>query len=199
MFNGEPVFVLASGPSLTLEDIETVRKSGFKTIAVNSTWEKARFCDVLFAADNTWWLENYDKIDILAARASLSYNAEQYQDAPRFPSRVAGKGGFNSGCIAIEYAVANDAGPVLMLGFDCSVKNGIHHHGKHKNLKNPDAGKCRIWMDQFALLRKLYKHAKIINCSRYTELKVFPRMSLEFMLESLGKSSLHGSRAEADI
>jgi hypothetical protein len=193
LFARKPVVVLASGPSLTLEDIEIVRKSGLKTIAVNSTWEKVRFCDVIFAGDAPWWIEHGERIDIPAVRASMSYNAERGQKATRFPSKVAGNGGYNSGCIAIEYAIANGSGPVLMIGFDCSLKNGVHHHGKHENLRNPTTSRCKVWLAQFHKLRKIYKDATIINCSRYTELKEFPCMTLESALESVAKSPLHAA------
>lgn len=169
--------VIASGPSLVPEDVERVREAGCTIVAVNTSWKMAPFCDYLFAGDNKWWQNN--KVDIPAKRVSLSYNAERHHGAKRFKSKVAKKGGYNSGCVAIEFAIRRGAERVILLGFDCSVKNGTHWHGDHKKSPNPNQGKCEIWKRQFATLRNTYRDSEIINCSRYTELKTFPRMSLE--------------------
>lgn len=171
------VVVLASGPSLVAEDIEAVRH--LPCIAVNTTWQVARFCSTIFAGDATWWLREGDKIDIDAERVSLSYNSERQYGAKKFDSKIAKKGGYNSGCIAIEYALVNGADKVLMIGFDCSVKNGIHHHGKHDSNHNPTETKCILWKRQFEVLRQTYKDADIVNCSRYTELDMFPKVPLQ--------------------
>lgn len=176
--------VLASGPSLVDEDIEKVRH--LTCIAVNTTWEKARFCKVIFAGDHKWWIHNVDKIDIDVPRVGLSYNSENQYQAKRFNSKVAKKGGYNSGCIAIEYAITQGAKKVIMLGFDCSVKNGTHHHGDHRKSPNPNDVKCEIWKRQFANLRKFYPQADVVNCSRYTEIKCFPRKPLDEVLCKLG-------------
>lgn len=184
LFRNQTVAVLASGPSLTQDDIDSI--SHLPHIAVNTTWEKARKCSVIFAGDNKWWIHNHDKIDIDARRISLSYNSERMYKAKRFKSKVAKKGGYNSGCIAIEYALSQEAERVIMLGFDCSVKNGIHHHGKHKESPNPNDGKCALWKKQFHNLRAAYPRAAIVNCSRYTELNMFPKVSLESALCGYG-------------
>lgn len=177
-FRDRTVVVLASGPSLTQTDIETVH--GCRTVAVNSTWEKARFCDVIFAADNRWWIHNHELIDIPARRVTLSYRAPDF-GAERFRSLIA-RHGYNSGCLAIEYALCAGAERVLLLGFDCSVKDGAHHHGSHGLWPDPTAMTCMIWKQQFERLRKVYADAEIINCSRRTALECFPRADLESAL-----------------
>lgn len=179
-FNGDTVAVLASGPSLVEDDIRAV--SHLPCVAVNNTWEVARFCSVIFAGDHKWWMHNGDAVDIPAARVSLSYNSERQYSAKRFKSKVAKSGGYNSGCIAIEYAIVHGASRVIMLGFDCSVKHGTHHHGDHKKSPNPDKVKCQRWVQQFDTLRRIYPQADVVNCSRYTELRVFPVKPLESVL-----------------
>lgn len=184
LFNGDTVAVIASGPSLTDEDVEAVR--GLKKIAVNTTWKKVRDCDVLFAGDHKWWMTNGKEVDIPARRVSLSYNSERQYGAKRFRSNAAKRGGYNSGCVAIEYAIRNGAGKIILLGFDCSVRNGTHWHGDHKKSPNPNDAKCHLWRKQFAELRRIYPDADVVNCSRYTELKTFPILSLEEVLCGLG-------------
>lgn len=184
-WTGKIVAVLASGPSLVQEDIELVKKSGIKTIAVNTTWEKVRFCDVIYAGDNVWWKHHHNSIDIDAERwccakaAVIPYKCF-YRDRKVKP-------GYNSGANAIELA-ANvfKAKTILLLGFDCSVKNGIHHHGNHKNTPNPNERRCEQWKKQFKSLLDLCKNTEIINCSRYTEIKHFPIKKLDAALCELG-------------
>lgn len=181
------VVILASGPSLTVEDVESTRH--LPSIAVNSTWAIARHCQVIFAGDHRWWTDNAGKVDIDAHRVSLSYNSERQYNTERFKSKIAKNGAYNSGCVAIEYAIVNGAGRIVMLGFDASVKNGIHHHGPHKTNHNPNETKCQLWRRQFHTLRATYPKADIVNCSRYTELDMFPRSPLEDELCGRGLTS----------
>lgn len=183
IFKGETAVVLGSGPSLTAQDVAAVQH--LRRVAVNTTWELDPLCDVLFAGDNKWWCQNGDRVNSPARRVSLSYNAENVYGATRFKSKVA-KNGYNSGCVAIEYALRQGASKVLLLGFDCSVKHGVHHHGKHPKSPNPDAHKCQLWMKQFDRIKKFYPSATIINCSRYTELETFEKSTLEDALCALG-------------
>ena len=181
------VVVLASGPSLTQEDVD--KTAYLPCIAVNSTWKIARHSAVLFAGDITWWVNEAESVDIPAKRVSLSYDAEREFDAERFVSKIWKRNDYNSGCIAIEYAVVHGADRVLMLGFDCSVKNGIHHHGRHARSKNPNPAKCEIWKAHFRRLRDTYPAANIVNCSHYTELDIFPLVPLDDALCGLGLTS----------
>jgi len=71
---------------------------------------------------------------------------------------------------------------VIMLGFDCSVKNGIHHHGPREKTANPNSRRCEQWKKQFACLNKLYPKVRFVNCSSYTELTCFERAPLEQIL-----------------
>jgi len=172
--------VLGSGPSLTIEDVE--RTKHLPSIAVNSTWAIVRHCQVIFAGDHRWWCDNAERIDIPAHRVILSYNSERQFKAELFRSKAGIQGGYNSGAIAIEYAIVNGADRVILLGMDCSVKLGEHHHGKHLNSPNPTETKCKLWKTQFKTVRKCYPDADVINCSRYTELDMFPCMELECAL-----------------
>lgn len=174
---GKPCFILASGPSLTTEDIETVRQTGLPTIAVNCTWRVARFCSVLYAGDRKWWAAHIDDVDIPAKRVTLNGAAARLYGLKHHRRKLVN--GYNSGMMAIDYALQKRASKVILLGYDCSVKNGIHHHGPHKETHNPTAKRCDIWQLQFKYIADLHKGADVVNCSRYTELKVFPKAKLE--------------------
>jgi hypothetical protein len=191
------VVVLGSGPSLTIEDVESTKH--LPTISVNTSWEKARHCQVIFAGDHRWWCDNAEKIDISAHRVTLSSNSERQYNAERFKSKVGISAGYNSGAVAIEYAIRGGADRVILLGMDCSVKLGEHHHGKHPKSPNPTEQKCRIWKGQFKAVRERYAGADVVNCSRYTELDMFPTMSLEEALcgHSLTSDTQYQSEGES--
>lgn len=179
---GKTVVVLASGPSLTDEQIALVKRSGLITIAVNTTWEKARFCRVIWAGDFGWWKYNSDKIDISAERWCDNENAKKYgcRAHARAMKQVS-----NSGLLAVEWACASGAAIVIMVGFDASIEDGIHHHGPHDETPNPTEARCLKWIDQARRLRNFHSKKKIINCSTKTKIDAFPKRNLTDVLCSL--------------
>lgn len=187
-WEGQPCVVMASGPSLGFDDyadVKLVEQCGIKTIAVNSTWKDAPWCDVLYAGDGIWWKYNHKDVDIDAEKWSCSKNPSILYGVKYRPRHI--KPGYNSGANAVELAVnVYKASTVIMLGFDCSVKHGVHHHANHKHTRNPDKDRCSRWKPQFKNLKQKTKHANVINCSRYTEITHFPRADLRETLCKLG-------------
>lgn len=178
------LFCIASGPSLTASDCELVRRSGIKTVAVNDSWKMARFCDYLYAGDFKWWKVNYNKIDIDAEKWTCSDRAA---NAYKINYHIAA-GLYNSGMRAIQFGISKGFKSIAILGYDCSLKNGVHWHGEHKEptLRNPNESKVKKWHDQF---KRVSDNAKkqgvsIINCSRHTELTCFDKMTLEEALKA---------------
>lgn len=185
IWENEPAAVLASGPSLCQEDIDLIEKSGIKTIAVNSTWEAAKFCDVIYGGDSAWWRYNHKRVNIPAERWTCARAAQTLYSCHYRQRQI--KPGYNSGASAVELAANHyGASPIIMLGFDCSVVHGIHHHGKHPKTSNPNTDRCERWKPQFKTLRNITKGKEIINCSRYTEIKYFPIRDLREVLCELG-------------
>jgi hypothetical protein len=180
---GSPVAVLASGPSLCEEDVSKVRIAGLLIIAVNSSWMMAPDCDVLVAGDYRWW-KAYGEHAPQCLRISRSDRAEKHYNAKRMKSRV--RHGYNSGMVAVEWAIRKGASKVIMLGFDCSLKNGAHWHGGHTDTPDPNELRVKRWKEQFAELRRAYPKADVVNCSRYTEIDAFPVRQLEHVLCGLG-------------
>lgn len=177
------LFCIASGPSLTISDCITVVKSGVDTVAVNDSWKMFPFCSYIYAGDSKWWDINYDKIDILAEKWTCSNKAA---NTYKIHYHIAA-GPYNSGMRAIQFGIWKGFKSIALLGYDCSLKNGIHWHGLHQEpaLRNPNESKVKMWHDQF---RRVSNNAEkqgvaIYNCSRYTELTCFNLLPLE---EALG-------------
>lgn len=185
IWEGLTSVVIASGPSLCADDIALVKNSEIKTIAVNSTCGVVPWCDVLFAGDCAWWGHNKHLTNIAAEKWTCSKAAASAHGLNFRENKI--PNGYNSGACAVELA-ANVflANTVLMLGFDCSIKNGLHHHGAHKKTANPTIHRCEIWKKQFNHLVKICNRSRLINCSRYTEIDCIERKGLEEALCELG-------------
>lgn len=176
--------IIASGPSLTKEDCDLVRRSGCPTIAVNSSWKIAPFADVLYAGDACWWDEYGAEVTIPAERWTCSRQA-----AAKHKIKLhSAYGPYNSGSRAIQFALERGATRVLLLGYDCSVEDGSHWHGDHERTKNPTPDRVRLWHRQFAAvaLQAKVRKAQVVNCSRKTALSAFPRGNL---VQELGKKT----------
>lgn len=188
VWTGQPCAVVASGPSLGWDDyadLKLLKQSGIKTVAVNTTWQHMSWCNVLYAGDGIWWRYNHKHITIKAEFWACSKQPAMLYGVKYRHRRI--KPGYNSGANAVELAAnVYRANPVLMLGFDCSVKHGVHHHENHKHTRNPDADRCNRWKAQFKSLAEKTNKTDVINCSRYTEIHNFPRKSLAETLCELG-------------
>lgn len=169
-----------SGPSLTVTDCQKLGDANIPIIAVNNSWRAAQLCSGIYAADCCWWEEYGKEITIPAKRwCGDSFTANRF-GINFLESSVPGS--FNSGQRAIELAIHLGAQRVLLLGYDCSIRNGVHWHGKHSTLANPDNFSVNRWHDEFERLRNVYPSIEILNCSRRTRLNCFPKMSLEAAL-----------------
>ena len=63
--------VVASGPSLTDEQIALVEHSDVLTIAVNNSYEKLQHPDAVYACDYLWWKFNHMKVKQNIPRSRL--------------------------------------------------------------------------------------------------------------------------------
>lgn len=168
---------IGSGPSLTTADCEIVKQSGFYTIACNNTWEAAPFCNAIYARDYGWWKAHGDNITIKAERWTRNHRYRLEEIDYVLPSI----GNSNSGADSIRLAMHKGAKNILLLAVDCSLAGGIHHHGPHTKTNNPEQKVVDAWKEQFRLVADmaLAYGARVINCSRYTELACFEQQDLE--------------------
>ncbi|HEY4437671.1 MAG TPA: hypothetical protein VGN40_16090 [Lelliottia sp.] len=94
-------------------------------------------------------------------------------------------GPFNSGQRAIQLAVHLGAERVILLGYDCTLANGAHWHGRHPvTMHNPVPREVERWHTDFSTLAGLLPGVEIINASRETALTCFTRLSLEAALNA---------------
>lgn len=180
-WKGKTAVVLASGPSLTIEDVELIHETGWPTLVTNTTFLLAPWADVLFFHDLPWWNKYKSEVirifkgEIVTQSPVVEHNALCVR---KTDFNVFG----NSGGAAINFAIHAGASRVICLGLDCKAdKDGNRHwHGAHP----PGLGNALSlpkWLPFFEELEEHSKqhNVKIINASRDTALECFTRMQLE--------------------
>lgn len=174
---------IASGPSLNVEDCARARESGHSIIAVNSSWIAVPDCHHIFAGDYLWWVHNHDVANPKAQWWTQSLRARDKFGINLF--RPAESGPFNSGQRAIQLAAHLGAYRVILLGYDCTLANGAHWHGRHPaTMHNPVPREVGRWHTDFSSLISQLPDVEIINASRHTALTCFPRKTLEAALNA---------------
>lgn len=135
--------ILASGYSLTQEQIDAARHSGHHTIVVNTTYRSMLDATTLYAGDFLWW-----KVNVADVRARFKGKlvTQDNTAAARWPfvTRVRGstRDGLgqnvihtngNSGMQALNLAYLWGFKRIVLLGFDMQLgPNGEkHHHSDH--------------------------------------------------------------------
>lgn len=166
--------ILASGQSLTDEDVATVRAAGLSgVIAVSNVGlDKAPWADALCSHDSGWWNAHPEALTFKGRKFSKNgfKRTERYDTKPL--------SGINSGLFAM--LIARDifeADLLILLGFDM---HGTHYFGPHramngdKPLKNTNPSRFSTHIKQF----NRFQGCEVINCTPDSALKIFPFMEL---------------------
>lgn len=177
---GQTVYVMASGPSLTPEDVMLVRRTGCKVFVTNTTFKMAPWATALVANDRKWWRHYRAEVDRV-------FTGLLFSGQPVAPDicnlKHAGVNTYrNSGAAAISLAIHAGAKRVICLGLDCApAPDGSKHwHGDHPaGLGN--AGSLGLWQDRIAPVAAAASKAgvEVLNASRHTALTCFQRVKLE--------------------
>lgn len=185
LWAGETVVCLATGPSLTVDDVNYVRDKA-KVIAINNAYQLAPWADVLYACDAKWWhwhrgVPSFQGLKYSLDPMSRAFKGVQILDKTGqeglevLPTGL--KTGSNSGYQAINLAVHFGAVRILLLGYDM---HGGHFFGTHPDHSAPPFDIC---LPKFATLVQPLARlgVLVINCTRKTKIPetVFPRMPLE--------------------
>lgn len=179
---------IASGPSLTAEDVEKVRvwrvdrHETRAVIVTNTSYRIAPWADVLYAMDAGWIKRYRDDVQksfrgVLYTRSQRIRGAEVAMTG-RDPIQLER----NSGAGAVQLAAHWGARRIILLGYDCQRTRGLTHwHGDHP----PGLGNARslpTWPKMFDNVARSLTGVRIINASRSTALRSFPCEALEAAL-----------------
>lgn len=188
------IVVLATGPSLTAEDVDWCR--GWPCIAVNDAWKLAPWADALYACDFRWWEHHVDAVAASGFAGQLwTYRwPQRLRPTIRMVAGEHGGGlstkpgfvrfGANGGHQAMHLAFNWGARRIVCLGLDGGPAAGrSHFFGDHpKTLYR--APPIAEWHAAFDVLAKdlRAKEVEVINCSPLTNLKCWPVRSVREVL-----------------
>lgn len=175
-----PAFVIiASGQSVTKEQIDSVRKSGIPFIAVSNVGiDLAPDAEALVSFDTDWWVAYPEAMTFKGDKFSRfgGYGRKEF--------RLPFTGGCNSGLFAMF--IARDvykATRLILLGFDM---HGTHYFGAHERKKstgrvltNTDKQKFNLHKSQF----RRFSGCEVVNCTPLSALEIFPKRPLDDMLD----------------
>lgn len=191
-WRGHTAVVVASGPSLTIQQAILVNDAPVKTIAVNNSYEMLGHPDAVYACDYLWWKHNHMKVKQNIHRQKLWTQdlaaAETFQLMHiRWEAKDGlGKQGLrvngNSGAGAINLAYHFGVRRVLLIGMD--MQTGPHGE-KHWHADHPkpmvQGQMFEEWIKKMGVLAKDLKAegVEVVNCTPGSALKHFPMGDLE--------------------
>lgn len=195
---GGMVVCVATGPSLTQEDVDRVRGKA-TVIVVNDAHRLASWGDVLYSSDRYWWTFHRGAPSFMGFKATIEYSpGRKAADLTRFVPdmhfyRNTGHHGVeadadglrtcgcNSGGAAVNLAAHLGATRIALLGYDMGSTQGKRHFfGDHpQGLSNTH--NYPAWRRAFDTMRPAFEAigVEVLNCSRTTSLSAFPCVSLD--------------------
>lgn len=180
------VVCIASGPSLTSEDVERVHQwriaaDDRRVIVTNTTCRIAPWADVLYAMDAAWWRK--------MAGLARQFPGEKLTRGTNAPiaKRIVVTPSGNSGAGAITIAQDRGATRIILLGYDCQyAEDGKRHwHGDHP----VGLGNCVSlpkFYDQFGEVARRTGRIEVLNATRRTVLDFWPLVDLKDTLKNKG-------------
>jgi hypothetical protein len=195
MWQGATVVCIASGPSLTVEDVALVRdwrrarEAGRVAIACNTSYQIATWADAMVAQDLGWWrVYGEDVVDKFGAEKlsgcepprAVAHAVRRADVSVRSASSL-------TGGMAIALAAERGASRVVLLGYDCAVrvvdgKRVAHWHGAHPRPLG-DAGSVERFDARLTKLARELAASRpgctIVNATRTTRCTAFARVALE--------------------
>lgn len=195
--------LVASGPSAKGENLELARGRAFVAV-INTSWRLAPWANALYAADYRWWASDEAPTDFEGLRITCEERAarefglrlvkclrKDCRIMAHAPGTISGAG--NSGFHLLDLAIQFSANPLLLVGYDMSIDNGLHWHGRHGKghdgrwLMNPKKGDCWRWRKALDGAAKPLAAAgkRVVNCSPGSSLTAYPKMPLADALEAM--------------
>lgn len=161
-------------------------------MVVNDNYRLAPWADWLYAADRNWWDRYADDVSLTftgerwtctegAAKAhGLNHiRSAKLPGLSRDPSVI--HEGHNSGYQAIGLARHFGAERIILLGYDMQGTHWFGDHPREFRARND----FRVFLPPFKVLAAdlAADGVEVVNCSRDTALKAFPRSTIEQVLQ----------------
>lgn len=170
--------VLATGPSLNSEVVESVRGL-CKVVAVSDAYRLAPWADALASTDGKWWKAHPEAMEFQGRRFTAAPDFIQLEGVERMAVDTA----TNSGLLGLMVAVKLGAKRVLLCGLDMHSP-GDHFFGRHlAPLRHSEQRHLELHKRQFMTYRP--RGVEIVNCTPGSALTVYTMANLEDELAGL--------------
>ena len=207
IFCGRTVALIATGPSLTPQQVDAARRKGFALAGCNNVWEMVPDLELLYACNEGWW--NYYWSEALArhpaqkwttnAQAAQKYGLNWIAERNRpglskDPTVI--HHGHGSGYSLLNLAYLMGAARIVLLGYDLryapnysGAMKQVGSSPRHYFAEYPEP--LRHWPKQQVVngvhvgLLELYRGVakqnavEIINCTPGSALDCFARSDIE--------------------
>lgn len=166
------IAVLATGPSLNIEDVEYLR-GRCRVVAVSNAYQLAPWADALASTDQAWW--DYHQPEFCARKFSVintKFNGVESIDT---------YSGMNSGALGIMTADLLGCARILLLGFDLHADKGSHYFGDHPDeLKSTPDHRFQVFINQINNIKLGldYRGIDLVNCTHGSALTSVPYQPL---------------------
>lgn len=192
-WSGQACAIVASGPSTRAAEVALL-KGRLKVLAIKRCVELAPWADAVYGCDRPWWrsvrgLPDFPGLKLAYAdRAVDEFGLRKVAIPDPKGCRllmdqvgVVGSGG-SSGFQALNLAVQFGARRILLLGFDCDDRSGVHWYGRNMwpGAGNPAGSNFRRWVEAFHGIAGALEDlgVEVINAAPNSAIKAWPRMSV---------------------
>jgi len=191
-FKGRTVVCMASGPSLTQQQVDMVKAAGLPTLVCNDSYRIAPFADLVYFADSKWWKWHKDKPEwktFAGEKCTIHSSAFQVDDPQVHVLKNLGHEGLSadsggivtgshSGYQLVNIATLTQPARVVLLGYDCSRVNGKKHwFGDHPDGTEPPYEAIRKRYNTMASAAERLK-IEILNATPGSKIESFPMVEL---------------------
>lgn len=195
-WRNEAIVCIATGPSLTAEQIDAVHTARIydrcKVIAINEAALPqykplaAPWADMLYAADRTWWQHYRPEFygyrisgePVEGVKTTPLKCLQRNEPMSRDPEQVVSGG--HSGFQALGLALALGASKVILLGYDCGGPKRNAHMNRPDHFKR-DVNMAQ-WITVYNRVPKEWPGVPVYNCSPISRITAFPKVPLEDVL-----------------
>ncbi len=194
--------LIATGPSLTKEQIELVRPLHERNLVAafgcNDSYRICPFLDYLYAADFRWIEHHDEKVPKRLRDRGFCYTAEDKRTDPytkwtQVPSKAAHglstdpnllHRGNHSGYQMINLAYLMGIRTMFLIGYDAH-SGGKHFFGPHPTRAMQVDSNYSYWLPNYRTIqdRASALGLTIINCTPGSAIDAFPRISLDVCME----------------
>jgi len=187
------IVCIASGPSLTRDDVARCERAGLTLMGVNNAYQITDRLTYHYACDTKYWNYHYPYTQAHTRKFSLRSKqkdeghpgVEQMQRGQRealshkWP--VLGTGG-NGGFQAVNLAYLLGYKTIILLGYDITDSGGSHWHPDHTfpDSTNPVNRTFDSWIRAFSKIAPVLQSVgiEVLNASRHTALGCFKKVAL---------------------